>query len=94
MRQYFSLAQKAGEPACRQTGLEQRTKDCLREICSLDVLNKKFRKWYTVTMQVKFLNTYFFFLILFAVGVVVFFILQPFLTAIVAAAILATLFKK
>jgi len=94
MRQYFSLVQKAGEPACRQTGLEQRTKDCLREICSLDVLNKKFRKWYTVTMQVKFLNTYFFFLILFAVGVVVFFILQPFLTAIVAAAILATLFKK
>ncbi len=45
-------------------------------------------------MQLKSLNVYFFFLILFLVGVLVFFILQPFLTAIIAAAILATLFKK
>jgi len=45
-------------------------------------------------MQLKSLNVSFFFLLLFAVGVAVFFIFQPFLTAIVAAAILATLFKK
>lgn len=45
-------------------------------------------------MHFKSLNVYFFFLLLFAVGTVVFFIFQPFLTAIVAAAILATLFKK
>lgn len=45
-------------------------------------------------MQLKSLNVYFFFLLLFSVGVVVFFIFQPFLTAIVAAAILAALFKK
>lgn len=45
-------------------------------------------------MQLKSLNVYFFFLLLFAVGTVVFFIFKPFLTAIVAAAILATIFKK
>lgn len=45
-------------------------------------------------MELKSLNVYFFFFILLSVGVVVFFIFQPFLTAIVAAAILATLFKK
>lgn len=45
-------------------------------------------------MQLKSLNVYFFFLLLLSVGVAVFFIFQPFLTAIVAAAILAALFKK
>ncbi|MEI8096844.1 MAG: AI-2E family transporter [Candidatus Moraniibacteriota bacterium] len=45
-------------------------------------------------MQLKSLNVYFFFLILFAVGAVVVSIFQPFVTAIVAAAILATFFKK
>lgn len=44
-------------------------------------------------MQLRFLNVYFFFLLFFAVGTVVFFIFQPFITAIIAAAILATLFK-
>ncbi|OGI16225.1 MAG: hypothetical protein A3E38_01840 [Candidatus Moranbacteria bacterium RIFCSPHIGHO2_12_FULL_54_9] len=44
-------------------------------------------------MELRSFNVYFFFLLLFAVGVVVFFIFQPFLTAIVAAAILAALFK-
>lgn len=44
-------------------------------------------------MQLRSLNVSFFFLLLLAVGVVVFFIFQPFLTAIVAAAILAALFK-
>jgi len=38
-------------------------------------------------------NIYFFFLILSGVGVLMFFILQPFLTAILAAAILAALFQ-
>lgn len=44
-------------------------------------------------MQVRQLNVYFFFLLLIGAGVVVFFIFQPFLTAIVAAAILSILFK-
>ncbi len=44
-------------------------------------------------MQVRHLNVYFFFLIMFLVGVTVFFIFQPFLTAIVAAAILSVLFR-
>ncbi|HLC95013.1 MAG TPA: hypothetical protein VJH89_00860, partial [Patescibacteria group bacterium] len=44
-------------------------------------------------MQFRSLNVYFFFILFFAVGAVVFFIFQPFLTAIVAAAILAALFK-
>lgn len=44
-------------------------------------------------MQVDRLNVYFFFLIMFVVGVTVFFIFQPFLTAIVAAAILSVLFR-
>lgn len=45
-------------------------------------------------MQLKSLNVSFFFLLFLAVGVSVFFIFQPFLTAIVAAAILAALFKR
>jgi predicted PurR-regulated permease PerM len=44
-------------------------------------------------MQFRSFNVYFFFLLLLAVGTVVFFIFQPFLTAIVAAAILTALFK-
>ncbi len=44
-------------------------------------------------MQVRNLNIYFFFLIMFIVGGTVFFIFQPFLTAIVAAAILSVLFR-
>lgn len=44
-------------------------------------------------MQLRSLNVTFFFILLFSVGTVVFFIFQPFLTAIVAAAILAALFK-
>ncbi|MEP7162596.1 MAG: AI-2E family transporter [Candidatus Moraniibacteriota bacterium] len=44
-------------------------------------------------MQARNLNIYFFFLTLIGVGVVVFYIFQPFLTAIVAAAILSVLFK-
>ncbi len=44
-------------------------------------------------MQVRQLNVYFFFLLLIGAGIVVFFIFQPFLTAIVAAAILSILFK-
>ncbi len=44
-------------------------------------------------MQLRSLNVAFFFILLFGVGTVVFFIFQPFLTAIVAAAILAALFK-
>lgn len=45
-------------------------------------------------MQLRSFNVYFFFFILLAVGTVVFFIFKPFLTAIVAASILATLFKR
>lgn len=45
-------------------------------------------------MQLKSLNVSFFFFLFLAVGVSVFFIFQPFLTAIVAAAILAALFKR
>lgn len=45
-------------------------------------------------MQLRLFNVYFFFFLLFAVGTVVFFIFQPFLTAIIAAAILAALFKS
>ncbi len=44
-------------------------------------------------MQLKSLNVYFFFLLFLGVGAVVFFIFQPFLTAMVAAAILAALFE-
>ncbi len=44
-------------------------------------------------MEVRNLNIYFFFLILLLVGGTVFFIFQPFLTAIVAAAILSVLFE-
>lgn len=45
-------------------------------------------------MQLKSLNVFFFFLVFLAVATAVFFIFQPFLTAIVAAAILAALFKR
>lgn len=45
-------------------------------------------------MQLKSLNVTFFFLVFLAVGISVFFIFQPFLTAIVAAAILTALFKR
>lgn len=44
-------------------------------------------------MQLRYFNVYFFFFLLFGVGVAVFFIFQPFLTAIVAAAILSALFQ-
>jgi len=44
-------------------------------------------------MQVRHLNVYFFFLIMLVVGAMVFFIFQPFLTAIVAATILSVLFR-
>lgn len=44
-------------------------------------------------MEFRSFNVYFFFLLLLAVGAVVFFIFQPFLTAIIAAAILTALFK-
>ena len=44
-------------------------------------------------MQFRSFNVYFFFLLLLVVGTIVFFIFQPFLTAIVAAAILSALFK-
>lgn len=44
-------------------------------------------------MQVRQLNVYFFFFLLIGVGVTVFFIFKPFLTAIVAASILSILFK-
>lgn len=44
-------------------------------------------------MQARHLNVYFFFLVLLLVGVTVFFIFLPFLTAIVAAAVLAVLFR-
>jgi predicted PurR-regulated permease PerM len=45
-------------------------------------------------MQLKSLNVAFFFLLFLLVGVAAFFIFQPFLTAIVAAAILTALFKR
>lgn len=45
-------------------------------------------------MQLRSLNVSFFFLLFFAVGMAVFFVFQPFLTAIVAAAILTALFKR
>jgi predicted PurR-regulated permease PerM len=44
-------------------------------------------------MQVRQLNVYFFFFLLIGASVVAFYIFQPFLTAIVAAAILSILFK-
>ncbi|MBI2439017.1 MAG: AI-2E family transporter [Candidatus Moranbacteria bacterium] len=44
-------------------------------------------------MELRAFNVYFFFFLFFAVGTVVFFIFQPFLTAIIAAAILTALFK-
>ncbi|MCW1888096.1 MAG: AI-2E family transporter [Candidatus Moranbacteria bacterium] len=45
-------------------------------------------------MQARSLNVAFFFLLLFGVGITVFFIFQPFITAIIAAAILTTLLKR
>ncbi len=45
-------------------------------------------------MQLRSLNVWFFFLLFLIVGTAVFFIMQPFLTAIVAAAILTTLFSR
>src|SRR3989344_3041107 len=45
-------------------------------------------------MQLKSLNVFFFFLLLIGVGVAVFFIFQPFLTAILTAAILTVLLKR
>lgn len=44
-------------------------------------------------MKIMHFNVYFFFLLLTGVGVAMFFILRPFLTAILAAAILAALFQ-
>lgn len=44
-------------------------------------------------MELRSFNVYFFFLLLLFVGTVVFFVFQPFLTAIIAAAILTALFK-
>ncbi len=44
-------------------------------------------------MEVRQLNVYFFFLLLIGASIVVFFVFQPFLTAIIAAAILSILFK-
>lgn len=44
-------------------------------------------------MKIMHFNVYFFFLLLTGVGVTMFFILKPFLTAILAAAILAALFQ-
>lgn len=45
-------------------------------------------------MRVSNLNTIFFFLLFFAAGVVAFFVLEPFLSAILVAAVLATFFFK
>ncbi|MEK7181797.1 MAG: AI-2E family transporter, partial [Patescibacteria group bacterium] len=45
-------------------------------------------------MQLKSLNVYFFFILLTLVGVAVFFIFRPFITAIIAAAIISALFKR
>src|SRR5690554_3259447 len=45
-------------------------------------------------MQLRHLNVYFFFALFIGVGVVVFLIFQPFVTAIIAAAILTALMKK
>lgn len=45
-------------------------------------------------MQLRSFNVYFFFLLLLSVGVAVFFVFEPFLTAVIAAAILSALFKK
>lgn len=44
-------------------------------------------------MKVSHFNIYFFFMIMLGIGITMFFILQPFLTAILAAAILAALFQ-
>jgi predicted PurR-regulated permease PerM len=44
-------------------------------------------------MQLRSLNVAFFFLLLFMVGLAVFFVFKPFLTAVVAAAILTALFR-
>jgi predicted PurR-regulated permease PerM len=44
-------------------------------------------------MKLHHFNTYFFLALLFGVGLVVFYIFQPFLTSIVAAAVLAALFQ-
>lgn len=45
-------------------------------------------------MQLKNLNVTFFFLLFFGVGVVVFLVFQPFITAMIAAAVLAAILKK
>lgn len=45
-------------------------------------------------MYLQHLNIYFFFALMIAVGVVAFFLFQPFLTAIIAAAILAAIFQE
>jgi predicted PurR-regulated permease PerM len=45
-------------------------------------------------MYLQHLNVYFFFGLMFVVGTVVFFLFQPFLTAIIAAAMLAVLFQR
>ena len=45
-------------------------------------------------MHLRHLNVYFFFALMIAVGSVVFFLFQPFLTAIIAAAILAAVFAE
>ncbi|MGK2848529.1 MAG: AI-2E family transporter [Minisyncoccota bacterium] len=45
-------------------------------------------------MQFKFFNVYFFFIIFAGIGILTYFIFQPFLSAIIMAAILATLFKS
>ena len=43
-------------------------------------------------MRIRNLNTIFFFLLFFASGIVTFFVVEPFLTAVLVAAVLATLF--
>lgn len=45
-------------------------------------------------MELKNFNTYFFFLIIFGVSIVAFFIFQPFLVAILLAAILSVIFQR
>lgn len=47
---------------------------------------------YTALMRVRNLNTIFFFLLFFATGTIAFFVMEPFLTAVLVAAVLATLF--
>ncbi len=47
---------------------------------------------YTHNMRIPYFNTIFFFCVLLITGVAVFFVMQPFLTALLVAAVLATLF--